>query len=77
MNGGSAYEQACELSKRGPTVILNLPEHLQVYCTPLEKVAPDIRHEPLSADVQQRIRFILTYAVTLGQQHARDSRGRA
>jgi hypothetical protein len=63
--------------ERGPTVILNLPDKLQVYCTPLEKMRPDLRWPPLSANPAERARFHVWYAVGLTEQHHGDSQWRA
>lgn len=54
---------------KGPTVILNLPDRLQVYCTPLEKMQPHLRRTPLSRDPIERVRFHVWYAVQLVEQY--------
>lgn len=59
---GSAYDQAVELSGRGPTVVINLPDTLMVWCTPLDRVSPVLRHEPFDPDRMQRARFWVAYA---------------
>lgn len=61
----SSYTQAVELSKRGPTVIINHPDELTVWCTPLDRIDPRLRHEPFDPDTAQRARFIVTYAVQM------------
>lgn len=58
----TAYENAVELSERGPTVVINLPDTLMVWCTPLDRVAPHLRHEPFDPDPVQRVRFWIAYA---------------
>lgn len=73
--GVDAYTQAVQLSEHGPTVVLNLPHTLMVWSTPLDHVAPDIQHEPLSTNTALRLRFMIQYAVTMARYG--DSRRRA
>jgi hypothetical protein len=72
----SAYRNALELSKQGPTCVINHPDTLMVWCTPLERIAPHLRHEPLEPDARVRQRFIVNYAVRCAALGT-DSRPRA
>lgn len=76
MSQCSSYTQAVALSKRGPTVIINHPDELMVWCTPLDHISPHLRGEPLDPDTAQRARFIVTYAVRMAALGT-DSRPRA
>lgn len=72
----SSYTQAVELVKQGPVCVINHPDTLMVWCTPLERIAPDVRHEPLDPNVVSRLVFMVTYAVRCAALGT-DSRPRA
>ena len=72
----SSYTQALALCKRGPTVVVNLPDTLMVWCTPLDRIAPHLWDEATDPDTAQRARFIVHYAVRMAALGS-DSRPRA
>jgi hypothetical protein len=68
----SSYTQAVQLVKRGPVCVINHPDTLMVWCTPLDRIAPDVRHEPLDPNVVSRLVFMVTYAVRWGRRRPLD-----
>lgn len=77
--GCSSYDHAVSLAGTGPTTVINHPDTLMVWCTPLERISPDLRTEPLDPDRAQRARFVVNYAVRCAALGTRggDSLGRA